>query len=75
MEIQLDDVWESRDTGNRWRVTRLHLPSWPDQGPGQCGKVRVLRLNSPKWDDGVYIFAAETFRCMKLVERNGKGVT
>jgi hypothetical protein len=72
MEIQLDDVWVSLDTGNRWRVTKLYLPSWPHQGPGKCGKVQVMRLNPPKWDDGVYIFAAETFRCMRLEERAGK---
>jgi hypothetical protein len=69
VEIQLDDVWESPDTGNCWKVTRLWLPSWPGQGPGQCGKVRVQRIDPPKWDDGVYIFAAESFKCMRLVSR------
>ena len=69
IEIRFGDVWQSPDTGSRWRVTGLRLPSYAGRGAGQCGKVSVLRLDPPKWDDGAYVFAAEAFRSMTLISR------
>jgi len=76
-EIKIGDIWES-STGTQWRVIGLMLPSyprsetrtWPNGGAGQCGKVKVQRLNPPKWDDGIYIWAAESFEAMALVSRS-----
>jgi hypothetical protein len=61
MDIMVGDVFESLSTGDRWRVVKLHLPSHQD-GPKGRGKVEVSRLNPPKWDDGKYIWAAESFQ-------------
>ena len=57
MDICVGDVFESKSSGNRYRVMRLTLGH-----KGETGKVYVLRLGPrPKWDDGYYAFVPEQF--------------
>jgi hypothetical protein len=74
MEIQIGQLWESKDTGNRFRVTGLTLGNGP-----QDGKVSVMREAAPgrklpKWEDGKYVFNPSAFLPLQLIEHARGGM-
>lgn len=65
-KLAVGQVWESTDTGNRWKILEIT----PSEINARCDHIKVLRLGADSPFVGEYCFARASFepQTMQLIE-------